>query len=335
MGLRDIWVCRPHGRTSDGLHWFNNAVRCAQSFRWKRRRNYTLLNDSSSTSVPYGPDSLTSTFEADSCAVQLGVPTCALWLPDPLAFIKFATHELSDILGGWCLLGILGATMNASSGALVPVAAVVSHNIFRQINHLVPDLINEKNLLSVCRTVTLPCVIISAWIATVQPYRTQYLITLVFDMSASGIVVPLFGCFYAKNPSPRAALISIFAGVSTKIILELTLPKDGTLIFPFPGDIFLKVGPAASANYPSFIDVEPSEQWNPEEQPCYQERYNDWTGVDSMIAEGSALFWFCMVQTVENALLRRRLFAFPGEDGYEKVSPKQETSESTRKNTLS
>jgi hypothetical protein len=268
--------------------------------------------------VPYGPDSLTSSFNADSCAIQLGVPTCAEWLPDPLAFLKFLTHELPDILGGWCLIAVLGAGMSASSGSLLALSAVVTHNICRQINHVVPDFINNRNLLVACRFATLPCIVIAASIGVFEAGRSAYLLVVAFDLSAASIVVPLFGCFYAKNPSPRAAIVAITAGVSTRVALEYALPKDGFLIFPFPGDAFLKVGPAASSLYPAFIDVDPSLHWNPEEQPCFQDRYNDWTGVDSLAAPFVALVCFCVVQAIENTLLKRALFSFPGGTGYDK-----------------
>ena len=48
------------------------------------------------TRVYYGPDSVHGEFEADSCAVQLGLPTCALWLPDASGFIKLLTHEAPE-----------------------------------------------------------------------------------------------------------------------------------------------------------------------------------------------------------------------------------------------
>jgi hypothetical protein len=70
--------------------------------------------------------------------------------------------------------------------------------------------------------------------------------------------------------------------------------------------------------YPSFIDVDPSEQWNPEEQPCYQDRFNDWTGIDSLVAPGVALICFSAIQTIENRALKRPLFTFPGGTGYDK-----------------
>jgi hypothetical protein len=281
--------------------------------------------------VSYGPDSLKSSFKADSCAIQLGLPTCGEWIPDPFAFIKFLSHELPDILGGWVLIGIVGASMTSSNGVLLAAGAVVSHNICRQVNHLIPNFINDQNLLFACRMATLPCVIIAAWIATFKSEQTSSLLILAFDISLASIVVPLIGCFYAKNPSPRAAIVAIAAGVSTRILFELVFPKDGYLIFSLPGDSFLRVGPAASALYPNFIDVEPSLIWNPEEQPCDQTRYDDWTGVTSLSAALAALLGFCVVQTIENVVLKKALFAFRGGSGYDKenqLAQKDEHSQS-------
>jgi hypothetical protein len=269
--------------------------------------------------VSYGPDSLKSLFNPDTCAVQLGLPTCAEWVPDSHAILKFLALDLPDILGGWCLIGILGAGINASSGSLLAISAVLSHNICRQLNHLFPGVINENNLLTACRIATLPCVLLATLIAVFQAERAAYIFTVAFDLSMATVVVPLFGCFYAKNPSPRAAIVSITAGISSRIMLELVLPKDGYFVFPFPGDAFLKVGPAASALYPSFIDVDPSLHWNPEEEPCYQERFNDWTGIDSIISTTVALISFCGIQIIENRILKRALFTFPGGIGYDKT----------------
>jgi hypothetical protein len=200
----------------------------------------SCVNQTNSRSVPYGPDSLKSAFNADSCAVQLGVPTCAEWLPDPLAFLKFLTHDLPDIVGGWCLIAILGAGMNAACGSLLAISAVVSHNICRQVNHVFPRFIHNGNLLFACCMATLPLIVLSASIAIFQAGRTAYLLVVAFDISLAGVVVPLLGCFYTKNPSPRAAIVSICAGVTTRIVLEVVLPKDGYLVFPFPGDLFSK-----------------------------------------------------------------------------------------------
>jgi hypothetical protein len=92
-------------------------------------------------SVYYGPDSIHGEFEADTCALQLGLPTCALWVPDTTAFIKLLTHEAPDFLGGWCLVGIIAASMSTADGAILAMGTVVSHNIMRQLDGVYPNLV--------------------------------------------------------------------------------------------------------------------------------------------------------------------------------------------------
>ncbi len=65
------------------------------------------------TRVYYGPDSARASFETDSCHIGLGLPTCALWLPDQDAFIKYLTNEVPAFLGGWCLIGLVAASMSS------------------------------------------------------------------------------------------------------------------------------------------------------------------------------------------------------------------------------
>lgn len=89
--------------------------------------------------------------------------------------------------------------------------------------------------------------------------------------------MPLFGAFYAKKPSPRAALVSIVGGASTRIILEFPLTKDGSLLLPFDDPEFLKFGAGASAGYPLFMDVNETEKWDPNipVEECVQELHTD------------------------------------------------------------
>ena len=65
------------------------------------------------TRVHYGPDSARAEFETDSCHVGLGLPTCAMWMPDADAFIKLLVNEAPPFLGGWCLIGIVAASMSS------------------------------------------------------------------------------------------------------------------------------------------------------------------------------------------------------------------------------
>lgn len=177
------------------------------------------------------------------------LPTCALWQPDPNAFLKLLTHEAPSFLGGWALVAIIAASMSTCDGAILAMGTVFSHNIIRNLNAVFPscfkqELIDNKNLLNVSRVAAVPFTVISALIASFYQSShslgaTGYLLVVAFDIVLASAVVPLFGCFYTKKPSPLAALLAILAGAATRVILEFALPKDGFVLAPFPGDEFL------------------------------------------------------------------------------------------------
>lgn len=272
------------------------------------------------TRVHYGPDSVHGEFEADSCALQLGLPTCALWLPDAYAFIKLLTHEAPKFLGAWGLVGIIAASMSTADGAILAMGTVFSHNIVRQVNVIFHQEISDDTLLHMARVSTLPFALASALIAAFYkgPGGTGYLLIVAFDIVFATVVVPLFGAFYIKNPSPRAALASILAGGVARIVLEFALPKDGSLLLPYDNLIFYDVGPAASSLLPAFIDAPAADIWDPETEPCNQVQFEDYTGVDSLAAAILSLIVFVSIQVIEERL-KRPLFNFWGSDAYHKV----------------
>ncbi|KAL3789680.1 LOW QUALITY PROTEIN: hypothetical protein HJC23_003881, partial [Cyclotella cryptica] len=255
------------------------------------------------TRVYYGPDSARAEFETDSCHALLGLPTCGLWLPNADAFVKLLTNEAPTFLGGWCLVGIVAASMSTASGAILAMGTVFSHNILRNLGSFLPcvspSLVTDKNLL-------LEWPAIAAFVAIYYHSNhslgaTGYLLIVAFDVVLASAVVPLFGCFYTKKPSPLAAFCSILAGVFVRVFLEFTLPKDGFVILPYPGEEFLNYGPAASTLYPPFFDKPQEELWDPTAsgQECDQIQYNDWTGVDSLAAPIAAAVVFISVQWLE------------------------------------
>lgn len=105
---------------------------------------------------------------------------------------------------------------------------MAAHNVARQFDTWFPELVTPENLLTVARVTSLPFTVISTCIAAF--YRssdsaagaTGYLLIVAFDVVFATVVVPLFGAFYAKSPSPRAALVSIIGGVLTRVILEVS-----------------------------------------------------------------------------------------------------------------
>lgn len=271
-------------------------------------------------SVYYGPDATNSVFEADTCHINLDLPTCALWVPDPDAFMQLLTIQAPSFLGGWCLVGVISASMSTGSGAVLAMGTVMAHNVVRQLDRWYPNFVTSDNLLQAARFTTLPFALASTLIAGY--YRssssnggTGYLLIVAFDIVLATVVVPLFGCFYAVSPSPRAALVCIVGGVTTRIILEFTLPKDGYFLMPYDDPAFLDYGPAASYNYPSFIDVNATQIWNPAAEPCDQRQFKDFTGVDSLSALLAGFLLYTGIQTIEFRT-GKALFKFGGMEGY-------------------
>jgi hypothetical protein len=245
-------------------------------------------------------------------------------VPDPIAFLRLTTNEAPPVVGALCLVAIVAASMSTADGAILALGSVMSNNIFRHLDVINPKLVNEENLLTVARISSLPLTLISTFIAAY--YRTGShenaagatgsLLIVAFDIVLATAVVPLFGAFYVKNPSPRAALVSILGGAVTRIALEFALSKDGSLLLPYLDDIeFLDYGPAASTLPPPFVNA--TEVWDPIEEQCDQRTFEDFTGVDSLAAPLVSLILFISVQFLEH-IRKKPLFEFPGGVGYDK-----------------
>ena len=205
-------------------------------------------------------------------------------------------------------MGIVAASMSTCDGAILAMGTVFSHNVIRNLGSFVPSfgdsVVTNDNLLMLARISSVPLTVIAALVAAY--YRsnhsagaTGYLLIVAFDVVLASVVVPLFGCFYTKKPSPLAALLSILSGALVRIVLEFSLPKDGFLLAPFGGDEFLNYGAAASSAVPPFWDFPEADRWNLDAEPCDQERYNDLTGVDSLAAPAVGLIVFVLVQFLE------------------------------------
>jgi len=177
--------------------------------------------------------------------------------------------------------------------------------------------VTPDNLLLAARMSTIPFSLAAAIIAS-EVRETGYLLIVAFDIMLAAVVAPLFGCFYATKPSPRAALLSLLSGVIVRLVLEFALPKDGLLILPFNYPEFYDYGPAASANYPVFFDEPAADLWDPTEEPCDQAQLEDYTGVDSLSAFLCSILVFLLVQTVEKANGYKPIFTLRGLEPYEK-----------------
>lgn len=198
----------------------------------------------------------------------------------------------------------------------------------RQFDRVIPGLVTDSNLLTMARLSTLPFAVIATLIAAF--YRsnhsaggTGYLLIVAFDVVLATVVAPLFGAFYNRKPSPRAAFMSILAGGTARVVMEFVLPKDGFLLLPFGGDEFLDYGTAASANFPVFFDEPPEFLWDPAVEECSQPRFEDYTGVDSLGAFLLSIVVFVLFQAIED-MSGFPAFAFPGMVPYEKSETNDE-----------
>ena len=242
-----------------------------------------------------------------------------MWVPDSQAFIKLLTHEAPGFLGGWCLFGIVAASMSTADGAILAMGTVFSHNLMRQLDDYFPNLITNDTLLNAARWSTVPltlaATLIAAYFKTAHSAGTGYLLIVAFDVVLATVVAPLFGCYYTTTPRPNAALLSLLSGAVTRVVLEFALPKDGFLLMPFPEDEFLDYGSAASANFPPFFDEPADMLWDPEVEKCDQPRFEDYTGVDSLSAFAVSIIVFVLVQFLEHHN-GGPLFTLPGMEPY-------------------
>lgn len=138
------------------------------------------------------------------------------------------------------------------------------------------------------------------------------------DIMFAAVVVSLFGVFYTPGtPSPRAAFVSVVSGAITRVVMEFTLPKDGYLLLPFELDEFLDYGTPNTSKFPVFFDEPAEDVWDPATEPCVQERWEDFTGVDSLVAPLVALLTFVGITWIERCT-GKPLFTFTGLEAYEK-----------------
>jgi hypothetical protein len=72
-----------------------------------------------------------------------------------------------------------------------------------------------------------------------------------------------------------------------------------------------------STAYPVFFDEPNATLWDSEAEPCIQDRFEDYTGVDSLAAFFISLVVFVTVQVIEDKF--GPMFKIPWTDGYKKV----------------
>ncbi|PXF49508.1 hypothetical protein BWQ96_00824 [Gracilariopsis chorda] len=281
------------------------------------------------TRVFFGPDSVHASFNADSCNTLLGLPSCAEWLPDEQAFQNLLTRKAPAILGGWCLIGLVAASMSTSDGAILAMGTVFSQNILRQLSPLFPHALRRERLLLMARLPTLLFAVAAGAIASFSASITGTLLIVAFDVVLATVIAPMFGCFYAHKPSARAALLSLETGAIVRIVLQFVLHRDGSFLLPYSAKEFLNYGMAANLKEPWFVDNAADRMWDPTQESCAQELFRDYSGVDSLTSFAASVIVFVAVQFIER--YTGSLFCFPGDSPCEIEGSCEDNTESGEK----
>lgn len=262
----------------------------------------------------YGPDSPSAQFAADTCSAPLGLPSCAQWVPlDRSAFFQFLYTKMNRFLGGWVMVAIMAASMSTATGAILATSTVMAHNVWRKIPKVGTS---DNNLLLVARLFVVPMTVVACVVASVA-YNPGYLLVVAFDVVFASCFVPLmFATYWGQRCSPNAGLLSVIAGGVTRVVLEFTLPKDGSLV-AF-GTYAKQFGPAIPG-LPAFLEVQPPSAaatagiWDPDKETCDQKPMSDWTGLDSLVSPVVCLLVFLTVHFIERGCGAERdiLFFLP------------------------
>jgi len=205
---------------------------------------------------------------------------------------------MNGFIGGWIIMSIIAASMSTADGAIVAMGTVLSHNLLRKFGGIFNS---EWNLLLMARWCTLLWAIVACIIASTRPNETGYFLLVAFDVCLAGGVVPLFAAVYWKPGAcfglikhkckPIAAVCALLSGSILRAILEWSLPKDGLLLLT--GKYARSFGPQVAAD-PEMFDS--SVMNGGIAEVCPQEKLEDWTGVDSLLAPVVSLLVLLIVQ---------------------------------------
>eukprot|EP00899_Mesostigma_viride_P009720 jgi/Mesvir1/1874/Mv22909-RA.1 len=243
----------------------------------------------------YGPDSKYAVFNADTSSLDLDLPSCAEWVPDQNAYLKLMAEQYPKVLGVWSMICIISASMSTLNGAILAVSTVISNNLVRRF-----CVMSLDRLLLVARCLTVPVAVIASVIA-LKNDDPGYLLVVAFDIVFAGCLVPLFGAIHFRDKvTPNAGVLTILSGSILRIILEFTLPKDGS---------FVAFGKHANT-YDTAKEGAPCD-WDASKPLVHQGRLSDWTGLDSLVSPAFSLLVMVVVSWIERTFHVNLLFFIP------------------------
>jgi Na+/proline symporter len=194
-------------------------------------------------------------------------------IADPfLSYPELALNHMPFAIGATLLMGVLGASMSTANGGLLAISSVISRNLIQR--DILRGLqkkpgMEDKKLLMTTRIFTIPMMVAAFILAYMLPQPGIYLI-VAFDIVFAGALAPLtLGLFWKKANMP-AAVASLIAGTTLRLVLFFTIPADlvglDTMIPPpISFAIFIGVALATQKKFPGeqrhgVVDYVPPEE---------------------------------------------------------------------------
>ncbi len=158
-------------------------------------------------------------------------------LGDPrMVLPAFANGFLPYWIGVLVFVGVLGASMSTSNGAMLVIAVVMARNVWQRWS-VAP--ISDAKMLFLSRALALPAAA-ACLIAYLRP-EPGLLLVVAFDIVFAGCVVPLFLGVYWSRSTQSAAISSILTGTVARAICYFVMPAHlaglDTLLPPVLGAI--------------------------------------------------------------------------------------------------
>ena len=154
-----------------------------------------------------------------------------------LSYPELALNHMPFAVGAALLMGVLGASMSTANGGLLAISSVISRNLIQRDilrGWMKKPGLEDKKLLMTTRIFTIPMMIAAFLLAYQIPQPGIYLI-VAFDIVFAGALAPLtLGLFWKKANMP-AAIASLIAGTTLRLILYFLMSDPTYTLWQIDG----------------------------------------------------------------------------------------------------
>ncbi len=157
------------------------------------------------------------------CASLLGLAAISAVgkIDDPrMVLPTFASTQLPYWVGVLVFIGVMGASMSTSNGAMLVIAVVGARNIWQRWSK---QSIADSKMLFLSRAFALPTAAAAALIAYLRP-EPGILLVVAFDIVFAGCVIPLFFGVYWQRATQSGAIASIVTGTLARVVCYFAVP---------------------------------------------------------------------------------------------------------------